>query len=637
MMKSESVTKSAARFGSVAGSALCILAATGCNLYLGTPEEFIEEEKAECLQQLQENSFNDSFPLNLGPTVKAEDPPPAISGGTMALSPDENTLVASDPDRDQVYIVDLANEVLLHTVPMLPQDEPGRVAIDDSGRAHIALRRGNKVVTINMSDGSVLGRHKACAAPRGIDFDELTGLLYVACHNGKLVGMDPNTGNVISDVRIEPGLRDVVVTTDHIYVSKFRTADLFVLNRNGDLLSTMRPPGLDTIAFDFETGEETNAHFEAAVAWRTIANRNNDGVIMVHQRGLDTSIKPTGGGYGGDFCQGGVLHTVITPMKFGVETPVSAGLPFMVLPVDASLVANGNNAVVVAAGNGADGDIFAPPVMDFPVQSTHQEFDCLFGSEWGPFNAEPTAVVSRTDDLVVVQHRQPAELRIFQPNQQQGGTSISLSNTSRQDTGHTLFHKNTGAGISCASCHPEGADDGRVWQFECIGDRRTQPLHFGVLGTEPFHWDGDMADFSHLMNEVFVGRMSGGQPNGEQIEAMASWLDTVKAPTRAEPEDAVAMERGRALFNDPTVGCAGCHAGSKLLTTGSYDVGTGGTFQVPSLLGIADRTPYLHSGCARTLRERFTNPACGGGDQHGVTSHLSATQLDDLIVYLHTL
>jgi hypothetical protein len=35
------------------------------------------------------------------------------------------------------------------------------------------------------------------------------------------------------------------------------------------------------------------------------------------------------------------------------------------------------------------------------------------------------------------------------------------------------------------------------------------------------------------------------------------------------------------------------------------------------------------------LRDRFG--ACGGYDKHGVTSHLSDAQIDDLVVYLESL
>lgn len=67
----------------------------------------------------------------------------------------------------------------------------------------------------------------------------------------------------------------------------------------------------------------------------------------------------------------------------------------------------------------------------------------------------------------------------------------------------------------------------------------------------------------------------------------------------------------------------------------TMNVGTGGRFQVPSLLGLGARAPYLHTGCAPTLRERFS--ACGGGASHGRTWILKEDQLDDLVSYLDSL
>ncbi len=61
-------------------------------------------------------------------------------------------------------------------------------------------------------------------------------------------------------------------------------------------------------------------------------------------------------------------------------------------------------------------------------------------------------------------------------------------------------------------------------------------------------------------------------------------------------------------------------------------VGTGKAFQVPSLLGIGARAPYMHDGCAPTLKERFSAAKpCGGGDMHGKTSQLTEAQIDDLV------
>jgi hypothetical protein len=60
-------------------------------------------------------------------------------------------------------------------------------------------------------------------------------------------------------------------------------------------------------------------------------------------------------------------------------------------------------------------------------------------------------------------------------------------------------------------------------------------------------------------------------------------------------------------------------------------------FQVPSLVGVSTRGPFMHDGCAKTLTDRFTDPTCGGGDKHGLTSPLTEAQLGDLIAYLNTI
>jgi CxxC motif-containing protein (DUF1111 family) len=116
---------------------------------------------------------------------------------------------------------------------------------------------------------------------------------------------------------------------------------------------------------------------------------------------------------------------------------------------------------------------------------------------------------------------------------------------------------------------------------------------------------------------------------------MSDWLATVhpNAPMRASDDPAVV--RGRALFESSDVGCTGCHSGQKLTNNTSVDVGTGGKFQVPSLVGVAYHEPYLHTGRAQTLRQRF-DPSCGGS-AHGNTANLSEPQLSDLVAYLQAL
>ena len=166
--------------------------------------------------------------------------------------------------------------------------------------------------------------------------------------------------------------------------------------------------------------------------------------------------------------------------------------------------------------------------------------------------------------------------------------------------------------------------------------RRTQSLRGGVLETAPLHWDGELASLPSLLGEVMTNRMSAAPATDAQIELLARWLGTLPPPQRATPSDAAAVARGREIFTSAAAACATCHSGPHLTNNTTVDVGTGGAFQVPSLVGVAARAPYLHNGCAATLRDRFT-PSCGGGEQHGRTADLTSAQLDDLVAYLETL
>lgn len=116
-------------------------------------------------------------------------------------------------------------------------------------------------------------------------------------------------------------------------------------------------------------------------------------------------------------------------------------------------------------------------------------------------------------------------------------------------------------------CHPEAGDDGHVWTFENVGPRRTQTLRGGLLGTEPFHWNGNMANFSILMEEVFVGRMTGFVVSDLQSTALATWLDRQPA-LHADSADPAAADRGKLLFESAEVGCSSCHSGPHLTNKG---------------------------------------------------------------------
>lgn len=355
---------------------------------------------------------------------------------------------------------------------------------------------------------------------------------------------------------------------------------------------------------------------------------------MLHQRAVTTRVQTTRGGYGGlGACQGGIVHSAVTQLVQGRPSAVAPLLPSAALVVDLAVSRDGREFAVAVAGNTYNRVL--PTVYRGNLVAYLGAGDCAAGRLLAPPQprGQPVGVAFAGERDLIVQLREPATLWRY-PSNGNPPEIISLGGASREDTGHAVFHANSGAGVACASCHPEGGDDGRTWAFD-VGPRRTQALRGGLRGTEPFHWSGDMPDIGHLLDQVMGERMSGPALTPDQKDVFARWVDLIPAVSLGTPADPEAVERGQQVFEDPSVGCASCHNGAKHTNSATVDVGTGERFQVPALRGLILHAPYLHDGCAATLRDRFGR--CGRGDLHGHTSQLSEQQIGDLIAYLETL
>jgi hypothetical protein len=555
--------------------------------------------------------FPSGPPPQFGQTVTQVNPPPPISGGTLAALSDGTTAVASDPDRDQIYVVDLGKPQVVTTFTLNGGDEPGRVIEDAAGRAHVVLRGGGALVTLTKgTTGWTIARRAVCAAPRGVAYQATGDLVHVACAGGELVSLPAAGGAATRTLVLEPDLRDVIVDGAILRISKFRNAELLSVDATGQITSRSRADGGD---------------HSPSIAWRTIA-KPGGGAIMIHQLAFDGTVIPQPGGYGGPNPCEGVVTPAVTIFQDGV-TPLASMMPGPVLAVDAALTADGSKLYIVSPGNAHT------PGLPTVVTLYLSDVIGTCGASGGEVVAdgEPTAVATLKNGGFLVQSREPALLEVFATDGS-GFVSIALSSVPRNDTGHAIFHANAGSSIACASCHAEGGEDGRIWNFAGEGARRTQSLRGGLSGTEPFHWNGDMPNLSTLMTNVFTGRMSGPVLASDQVQALGHFLDGIPAIS-ASPGDAAAIARGQTLFfNDG--GCSGCHNGAHYTNNDSVDVGTDGTFQVPRLTNLWAHPPYLHDGRAATLADRF---GPNGGANHGNTRSLTPSQISDLVSFLGSL
>lgn len=616
------------------------------------------------------------IPTDTRPPAQAETPPPPITGGTLSVSADGLLAVAADPARDIVSVIELQPLALRGTVALRKGDEPGRVVIDPQGRyAYVGLRRGGEVVMVDLADASEHSRRAVCPTPRGMALDEDRGELWVACADGQLVRLPAERGEVVARMVVEPDLRDVMLRGDQVLVTRFKSAELLTLERDGTLVRRDRPARIT--GFNFAprpdgSGDDFQVTMQPHVAWRSTLSADGS-VVMLHQTSqedmVDIDTDPTAGGAaygGGGFDCGGIVETAVTVIMPDGRS-FTASIAGAVMAVDVAYDAQQQRYAIAQAGppdpdaprpvveftDGAGGTLPGPIMEpqfdagDLLTMSLHgdelllarsqdepAQRECHFSEHVG-IDAQASAVAFTPDGRLLVQSREPARLTF--PEERMAG--LLLSDTSIADTGHDLFHRNVGAGIACASCHAEGGDDGHIWNFSRIGMRRTQAVHVGLEGTEPFHWDGDMQDLETLMEHVMVGRMGGVHQAASRVEGLRHWMFSLTPPPPMVDVDDPAAVRGQELFASKEVGCSECHSGPALTNSKSYYVGTGEPghmLQVPSLHGIGYRTPFMHTGCAETLRDRF-DPACGGGDQHGVTSHLQPNEVDDLVAFLRTL
>lgn len=595
-----------------------------------------------------------ALPLNqptFAPTFTAALPPPPVSGGTLLALRDGNIAVAADPDRDAVYVVSTSSAQLLHTVVLQPGDEPGRLVEDGAGLVHVALRSGGALVTLDPSSGAIVARRDVCPSPRGVAWDSSTNLVWVACATGELVGLPSTGGPATKSFVLERDLRDIVIQNGSFSVTKFRSAEVLRIASDGSISRRDTFPSEPVI-----NPVEHDAVFTPHALWRAVPGPSQ-AMVVVHQGHSTASISTsTPGGY--NQGSGGVVDS-----HCGIMSPdgqvTSLSVPPMVLPVDVAVSPDGSYAAVVGAGDGFgsslpeltfvslnpqtvesafDGGL---PIPALPVSIPANFFDSGTSAA-ASFTAEqPVAVAFDASGHLLVQMREPAEIHIL-PSQQFGsgslfnpigGTVVALSSISRADTGHDIFHASAGATIACASCHPEGGDDGHVWVLD-DNARRTPSLRGTIAGTAPYHWPGDEADLATLTVDVYTGRMGGTKLLPDQTAALSNWVQSIPAPPAPSWVDAASAQRGQVVFEGSSARCGTCHSGAKLTNNQTMDVGTCGTFQVPPLVGVGWRTPLMHNGCASAMGDRFTKCSTPG---HGSLAALSAQDISDLTAYLESL
>ncbi len=239
--------------------------------------------------------------------------------------------------------------------------------------------------------------------------------------------------------------------------------------------------------------------------------------------------------------------------------------------------------------------------------------------------------------------------------------------------GRRLFYSATDSvltdAMSCASCHPDGRDDGHTWHVDNgpglptrtfwanMGTelRQTPMLAGRVAAAGPYGWraesktlvDRIWRGFDLHRRGVWVYPTEGDDAPGPvlppppQARALAAFVRAgLVPPPRPAGELSDVQKRGKALFESAAVGCTKCHTGAEHTDRARNPLGDDSSwesdnegYRTPSLLYVGGTPPYFHDGRAATLEDLVEN----NGDRMGKTQQLDPADRAALIAYLRTL
>jgi len=219
------------------------------------------------------------------------------------------------------------------------------------------------------------------------------------------------------------------------------------------------------------------------------------------------------------------------------------------------------------------------------------------------------------------------------------------------------------AGMSCNSCHQQGASNPKLFvpglskkpgTFDTTGalfnakadngvfDPVTVPSLRGGKYLAPYGHDGRFASLRDFVRNVIVNEFAGPEPSGQTLDALVAYIHDISFLPNAKmtsdghltDKASDAARRGEALFNRPfasnaSMSCATCHeANAAFVDHKVHDIGTGGFFKTKTLVNAKFNAPYFHDGRFDSFDE-----VVGYFDKH-YDLGLSQAEQSDLVAYL---
>lgn len=533
----------------------------------------------------------------------------------IALTRNQRRAVTANTFSDTASIVDIVNETILAEVPVGREPRALTVAPDERWMAVTARREGT-VTLIDLETFAVINSLWVGLWPWGVVTDGAT--LYVALEGEDAIAeIDVASLRVLRLMPVPDAPAALALWGNFLYITHFTSGALTLLYLpTGEVADSV--PGTPDSSLSAAIWLDP---FDA-VAYVPATRMNADNPLLT----FDSTVFPVVNAFG--LRDLGALRARRVALDVA-DRPLN-------MPFDVSLdrprrwlwVVNGgsDDVSVIDLNTGfarANMRVGANPRGI--ARTSNGSFAYVYNALDGTISVIESAFMEVVDTLAATELDMPIELLI----------------------GAQLFHGSADPRLSedrrlsCATCHFDGGDDGRVW-VGWPGGARNTPSLWGARETAPWGWRGDrdeLADFNDLLVAVQHGEglLDEAPPDGvssgrsPDLDALVAYLSTLEGPgrnaLRIPPEEVLA---GEAVWT--AQGCAECHP-PPLYTDGlAHDLGDG-PVDTPSLRWLWATAPYTHDGSAPTLLDVF---AADAGPHH-LLGVIPYDELDRLITYLRSL
>lgn len=616
-----------------------------------------------------------------GVGAAAEDRPATFrSPLAVAFSPDGKTLAATDHTAGSLALLDPHQAVVTQTVKL--QGQPTGLAWSQDGkRVFVAEFGAGAVAEIDAASASVIRRLPVGRDPMGVALAESRSLLLssdstmhsvcvVDLRNGERVKQIPTVREPFAIAVTSDESRAVVSNllpagraTDPTFASAITLIDLDDLTALGEI---RLPPGSSSArdvivspdnrwAYALHTLGRTNlpsTHLE-----RGWINTNALSIIDLSTSSLYATLlldQPAEGAPN-PWCasltpDGNAIWISIS----GAHWLAKIDLEKLHRYLDGGI--EDDHPLVQAASPTAGGESIWVRIKRSPEQRRELVNDLAALHSAGlieridlPVTGPRGVAVSPDGELIAAAGYFSANIALVD----RGGArlrTVSLGESPEPDLarrGEMIFHDARYCfqrWLSCSTCHPrEGRVDGLNWDLpnDGVGNPKNVKSLLWAHQTPPTTWHGVRDSMTVSVEKGFFFQMF--QPRPGDLQAVNTYLQSLQprvSPHRDSAGDLTeAALRGQQLF-EADAGCASCHTGPLLTDLELHDVGAQGPydrselFDTPSLVELYATAPYLHDGSAATLQELIARNV---DDQHGATSGLTPSQIEDLIAYLLSL